>query len=52
MTAVTRYLQRLEETWAQRVGKITGVRPDADTEEEMGTMALLDDDESTDAEKH
>mgnify|MGYP000371497593 CR=1 FL=1 len=36
MTAVTRYLQRLEETWAERVGKITGVRPDADAQDEMG----------------
>jgi hypothetical protein len=41
VTAVTRYLQRLEETWAQRVGKITGVRPDADTDDDMGMLALL-----------
>ena len=52
MTAVTRYLQRLEETWAQRVGKITGVRPDADADEDMGMMALFDEEESPDAEKN
>jgi hypothetical protein len=43
MTAVTRYLQRLEETWAKRVGKITGVRPDADTNESMGMPALAEE---------
>jgi hypothetical protein len=45
MTAVTRYLQRLEETWAKRVGKITGVRPDVDREEEMGIPALAEEEE-------
>ena len=33
MTAVTRYLQRLGETWADRVGEITGVRPGEDDDE-------------------
>jgi hypothetical protein len=45
MTAVTRYLQRLEETWAERVGKITGVRPEAESDEEMGVMAMLQEKE-------
>ncbi|MDA0334915.1 MAG: hypothetical protein O2782_07110 [bacterium] len=45
MTAVTRYLQRLEETWAQRVGRITGVRPDAAADPNMGGMTILEPDE-------
>lgn len=45
MTAVTRYLQRLEETWAKRVGEITGVRPDTDAHHEMGVRALLEREE-------
>ena len=45
MTAVTRYLQRLEETWAKRVGEITGVRPDTDAYHEMGVRALLEREE-------
>ena len=45
MTAVTRYLQRLEETWAKRVGEITGVRPDTDAQHELGVRALLEREE-------
>jgi hypothetical protein len=45
MTAVTRYLQRLEEMWAKRVGEITGVRPDTDAQHELGVRALLEREE-------
>ena len=45
MTAVTRYLQRLEETWAKRVWEIPGVRPDTDAYDEMGVRALLEREE-------
>ena len=45
MTAVTRYLQRLEEMWAKRVGEITGVRPDTDDQHELGVRALLEREE-------
>lgn len=45
LTAVTRYLQRLEESWATRVGKITGVRPTADGDEDAAVAALLPDDD-------
>lgn len=41
LTAVSRYLQRLEETWAQRMGKITGVRPDTEADDDMGVLSLL-----------
>lgn len=47
LTAVTRYLQRLEETWAQRIGKITGVRPDTDGDDDMGVLALLQNEAET-----
>lgn len=34
LTATTRYLQRLEASWQERIGERTGVRPDAETPEE------------------
>ena len=34
LTATTRYLQRLEVSWQERIGERTGVRPDAETPEE------------------
>ena len=30
LTATTRYLQRLEQSWLQRMGERTGVSPDAE----------------------
>jgi hypothetical protein len=44
MTAVTRYLQRLEETWSERVGKITGVRPVA-ADEDLGMLTMHEEKE-------
>ena len=43
MTATTRYLQRLEEAWQERVGERTGVRPDLDVDDEAGIAGLLRD---------
>lgn len=41
MTASTRYLQRLEESWQERVGKRTGMRPAGETEDEAGIAGML-----------
>lgn len=41
LTATTRYLQRLEQTWADRVGKRTGVRPGSDDDDEAGLSERL-----------
>jgi hypothetical protein len=44
MTAVTRYLQCLEETWSERVGKITGIRPVA-ADEDLGMLTMHEEKE-------
>ena len=44
MTAVTRYLQRLGETWADRVGKMTGVRPGESDDDEALAQLLAEED--------
>ena len=41
LTATTRYLQRLEQTWADRVGQRTGVRPSGGDDDEVGISELL-----------
>lgn len=41
MTAVGRYLQRLELTWAERVEQVTGIRPQVDARDEVSIAALL-----------
>ena len=41
MTAVGRYLQRLELTWAERVEQVTGIRPRIDARDEVSIAALL-----------
>ena len=41
MTAVGRYLQRLELTWAERVEQVTGLRPQIEVRDEVGIAALL-----------
>ena len=43
LTAATRYLQRLEQSWSQRMGQRTGVSPDANAVEvdSEGLEALI-----------
>lgn len=41
LTATTRYLQRLEESWQERVGQRTGVRPDVEAEDEASIAGML-----------
>ena len=41
LTAATRYLQRLEESWQERVGERTGVRPALEVEDDMGIAGIL-----------
>ncbi|MFC1526632.1 hypothetical protein ACFL6X_07480 [Candidatus Latescibacterota bacterium] len=41
LTAATRYLQRLEESWRERVGERTGVRPPLEMEEDVGIAGIL-----------
>ena len=48
LTASTRYLQRLEESWQERVGKRTGVRSAIDLEHEAGITGMLSALESDD----
>lgn len=42
LTAVTRYLQRLEQTWAERVQERTGFHPGSDVDDEAGITTLLE----------
>lgn len=48
LTATTRYLQRLEESWQERVGERTGVRSAIDLEHEAGITGMLSALESDD----
>jgi hypothetical protein len=41
MTAVSRYLQRLEQAWAERRAQLTGVQPLMAVDEEIGIAELL-----------
>ncbi len=41
MTAVGRYLQRLEQTWAERIEQVTGIRPRIDLKDEVTIADLL-----------
>lgn len=41
LTAMTRYLQRLESDWLERMGKRTGIQALVDVDEEFGTERLL-----------
>ena len=41
MTAVGRYLQRLELSWAERTEKVTGIRPRIDLKDEVSIVDLL-----------
>lgn len=43
LTAVTRYIQRLQDSWSTRIGQMTGVRPGVDVDDEIGALALLDE---------
>ncbi|MFH1567961.1 MAG: hypothetical protein ABIL09_08155 [Gemmatimonadota bacterium] len=46
LTATTRYLQRLEESWQARVGERTGVRPAVEVDDDLGLAGILKDLES------
>ncbi len=46
LTATTRYLQRLEGSWRDRVGQVTGVVPPDESEEDGGVGGLLEEIES------
>ena len=41
LTAVGRYLQRLEQSWAERIEKVTGIRPRIDLKDEVSIADLL-----------
>jgi len=41
LTATTRYLQRLEESWQARVGERTGVRPVVEVDDPLGLAGVL-----------
>ena len=41
MTAVGRYLQRLEQSWAERTEQVTGIRPPIDPKDGVDIAGLL-----------